>query len=203
MVNALIAAALVLSLFIIVAAVLPHDRARLALVSRVTSWLTLVAAIALPMAVVATYFAPRATASLNLRLYHLNPGNRLSEAVPLDDRMLALACAAVPLAIAVWGLLTLRQLFERFATGDIFSRATGNTLRALSLSLFAVVVTAFLAEAPISHFLVRAYPEPPYKFILSIGLEDLVALFAAAVVAVVARVMAEATHVADENAKFV
>ena len=62
MVDALIAVSLALSLFIIAAAVLPQDRARLALVSRVMSWLTLGAAIALPLAVVATYFAPRAMA---------------------------------------------------------------------------------------------------------------------------------------------
>lgn len=203
MVNALIATALVLSVFIVIAAALPHDKVRLAYVSRLTSWLTLAAAIALPVAVVATYFAPRAMAPLNLRLYHLNPRNLLNDWVPLDDRMLALACAAIPIAIAVWGLLTLRQLFERFAAGDVFSQATSNTLRALSLSLFAVVVTAFAAEAPISYFLARADPSSPYTFALSIGLEDLVALFAAAVVAVVARVMAEATHVANENAQFV
>ncbi len=203
MVDALIAVSLALSLFIIAAAVLPQDRARLALASRVMSWLSLGAAIALPLAVVATYFAPRAMAPLNLRLYHLNPGNWLSEAVPLDDRVLALACAAVPLAVAVWGLLTLRHLFERFAAGDVFSPATGKTLRALSLSVFAAVISAFAAEGPISYFLLRANPAHGGSFALSIGLEDIAALFAATVVAVVARVMAEATRVADENASFV
>jgi hypothetical protein len=203
MVNALIAAALVLSAFIVSTALLQHDRARLALMSRVMAWLTLAAAIALPLMVLATYLAPNEMRPLNLRLYHLSAGRNFSAAVPLDDRMLAFACAAVPLSIAVWGLLTLRQLFEAFAARDVFSQETSNTLRALSLALFAFVVAAFAAEAPISYFLMRADPHRSFTFALSIGLEDLVALFAAAVAAVIARVMSEATRIADENAKFV
>ena len=203
MVNALIAAALVLSAFVVSTAVLKQDAARLALTSRVMMWLTLAAAFALPLMVLATYLAPNAMAPLNLRLYHLSAGRHFSDAVPIDDRMLAFACAAVPLSIAVWGLLTLRGLFASFAAHDVFSPATGATLRQLSLILFAFIVTAFAAEAPISYFLLRSDTHAHATFYLSIGLEDLVVLFAAAVAAVIARVMAEATRVADENAKFV
>jgi hypothetical protein len=202
MVNALIAAALVLSAFILATAVLAHDRTRLALMSRVMAWLTLAAALALPLMVLATYFAPREMAPLNLRLYHLG-GRHVADGVPLDDRMAAFACAAVPLAIAVWALLTLRELLLQFAAHDVFSRQTSRTLSILSLAVFAYVVAAFVAEAPIGYFLRRADPDNHIVFALSIGLEDLVALFAAAVTAVIARVMAEATAVADENAKFV
>jgi Protein of unknown function (DUF2975) len=203
MVNALILAALVLSAFIIATATLEHDRARLALASRVMAWLTLAAAVALPLMVLATYLAPHEMRPLNLRLYHLSAGRNFSAAVPIGDRMLAFACAAVPLSIAVWGLLTLRQLFEAFAAREVFSHETSATLRSLSLALFAFVVTAFAAEAPISYFLLRHDPNRTYTFALNIGLEDLVALFAAAVAAVIARVMSEAARVADENAKFV
>ncbi len=203
MVNGLIVAALVLVAFNVWAAVMRHDRSQLAFLSRVMGWLTLAAAFAWPLAVLATYLAPNAAAPLNLRLYHLSAGRVLSDHIPLDDRMLALACAAVPLAIAVWGLLSLRQLFEHFAKGDVFSPATSKTLGALSLALFGFVVTAFVAQAPISYLLMRSAPEPRFVFSISIGLEDLVALFAAAVAAVVARVMSEATRVADENANFV
>jgi hypothetical protein len=202
MVNALITVALLLSAFV-VATTFARERVGLALISRAMSWLTLAAAFVLPLVIMATYLAPRMMAPLNLRLNHLSPGNRLTETVPLDDRMLALACAAVPIAIAVWGLLTLRQLFEKFAAGEVFSEATSRILRQLSLALFAFVVAAFAAEGPISHLLVRAYPKPPYVFALSLGLEDLIALFAAAIAAVIARVMSEATRMADENAKFV
>ena len=93
MVIGLIAAALVLIAFNIWAA-LAYDRAQLALMSRVMAWLTLVAAFALPLAILATFLAPSATAPLNLRLYHLSAGRQLSDAIPLEDRMLAFACAA-------------------------------------------------------------------------------------------------------------
>ena len=200
MIDALFVAALVLSAFILWTLSLAHSRARLAVMSRVMAWLTLAAAIALPLAVLVAFLDPDYAAPLNLRLYHLAGGSRLSEAVPPNDRMLAFACASVPLMVAVWGLLTLRQLFEHFARHDIFSEATSRTSRALALSLFAFVITAFAAEAPISYFLTRA---SDHVVTFSLGLEDLVALFAAAAVAVIARVIPEATELADENAKSV
>ncbi len=203
MVTALIAAALTLSAFILSTAVLAHDRSRLALMSRVMAWLTLAAALALPLMVLLTYLSPNEMGPLNLRLYHLSGERRFSEAVPFNDRMIAFAFAAIPLGVAVWALLTLRQLFVSFAAHEIFSRTTSRTLSMLSLAVFAYVVVAFIAQAPIGHFLRRSDPNNHIVFTLSIGLEDLIALFAAAIVAVVARVMSEATRVADENAKFV
>ncbi len=203
MVNALIAAALMLSAFILSTAVLAHDRQHLALMSRVMAWLTLSAAILLPLAVLATFIAPHDMAPLNLRLYHMDPGGRLRDSVPLDDRMLAFACASVPIAIAVWGLLTLRRLFELFAAGEVFSRNTRAALVTLSIVLFFYVLASFIAEGPIDYFLLRANPARPHVFALSLGLDDLITLFIAAVGSVIARVMAEGAAVADENAKFV
>jgi len=203
MVTALITSALALSAFILSTVVLAHDKARLGVASRVMAWLSLAAAFAVPLMVLLTYLAPNDMAPLNLRLYHLSAGRHFSEAVPLNDRMIAFAFAAIPLGVAVWALLTLRQLFLNFAANEIFSQETSRTLSILSLTVFAYVAVAFVAQAPIGHFLRRSDPNNHIVFTLSIGLEDLVALFAAAIVAVIARVMSEATRVADENAKFV
>jgi ABC-type uncharacterized transport system permease subunit len=72
----------------------------------------------------------------------------------------------------------------------------------LSLALFAFVIAAFLAEAPISYFLTRSTSEQAIVS-LSVGVEDLIVLFAAAIAGIVGRVMSEATRIADENAEFV
>ena len=112
------------------------------------------------------------------------------------------SCAAVPLAVVVWGLMTLRRLLLLFAAGEIFSPRTSATLGSLSRVLFLFVVAGFVAQAPISYFLTRSAATLAVVS-LSLGLEDLIALFAAAVAAVVARVMSEATRLADENAALV
>ena len=85
--------------------------------SRVMAWVSAAAAIAVPIAVLATFLFPEQTAPLNLRLYHL-AGNGLTSAIPLDQRLFAFACAAIPLAIAVRGLLFLRRLFVLYARRD-------------------------------------------------------------------------------------
>ena len=204
MVTALIGAALILSGFVVlnafvVRANLQTERpGHLAAVSRIMAWLTLAAAVALPVLIVVTYLEPNATAPLFLRLTHLNPGNRLSDSVPLDARVMALAIALVPIAVAVWGLLTLHRLLLGFATRDVFSQSAGKLLRTISLCIFVAEVASFLAEGPITYLLMRHE-----QISFSIGLEDLTALFTASVVAIMASVMLEATRVADENAKFV
>jgi Protein of unknown function (DUF2975) len=207
MVTALIAAALLLSAFILLNAFIVGTNVhaagpgQLAWASRVLAWLTLAAAVALPALIVVTYLEPSAMAPLDLRLSHLDGGGRLRDSVPLDDRMLALAAALIPISLAVWGLLTLHQLLVGFARNDVFSQLAGKHLRALGLCIFGAEVTAFAAEGPITYFLERAHHVTVVAF--SLGLEDLVALFAASVVAIMATVMLEATRVADENAKFV
>ena len=172
MVTALIAAALILSAFIVlnafvVRANLHADRpGHLPVVSRIMAWLTLAAAAALPLLIVVTFLKPNATAPLFLRLTHLNPGNRLSDAVPFDDRLIALGIALVPVAIAVWGLLTLHRLLLGFATHDVFSQAAGKLLRTISLCVFAAEISSFFAEGPITYFLTRRD-----QISFSIGLE--------------------------------
>jgi hypothetical protein len=127
MVLAVRAAAAALFAFDACAPFLARDRARLSTMSHVMAHTTFAASVLSPLAVVATYVAPSATASLNLRLYHLSAGYALTDAVPFDDRLLGLLCASVPLAVVVWSLLMLRRLLLLFATGEIFS--TGRAQR--------------------------------------------------------------------------
>ena len=70
-------------------------------------------------------------------------------------------------------------------------------------ALFLGVLAEFVMEAPIS-FLLTWYLGPNHRSIsLSFGTNDAAWLFIAGTVLVIARVMAEARRVADENAAFV
>jgi hypothetical protein len=125
----------------------------------------------------------------------------LSGAIPLEDRVLALACYAVPTAMAVWGLFSLARLFRSFARGEVFSPAALGALDHIAIAIALNVATSFVAQLPISYFLTRNYPG--HHGSLSLGIPDFVLLFVAGATYVVARVIAEAKRVADENASFV
>jgi hypothetical protein len=79
-------------------------------------------------------------------------------------------------------------------------------LRALSsvtTALFWNVVAAFVVQAPIT-YLISMHNPPGHRFIsLGFGSDDVEMLFLAGVTFVIARVMAEARRVAEENAGFV
>lgn len=200
MVNALLAAVFLLTAFVVGTALFARGRAGLQLASRIMAWVTLGVMILLPIAIFAAFVAPDWAAPLNIQIQHFG-AKYLREIVPLNDRLYAFVAACIPLAVTLWGLWSLRQVFERFASNEIFSTHTSVALSRLSIALVAAVFVGALAEAPITYFLTRATTQG--FMAISVGNQDLTALFTAAVAAVIARVLAEATNVADENAKFV
>ena len=169
--------------------------------SRVMAWLSLMGAVIAPAAVILCFLFPDRTRFLDMRINHL--GADLLAAVPLTDRALALVFALVPAAIASWGLLALARLFRCFAQGQIFSAGALRALSQVTAALFWNVIAAFVMQAPIS-FLLNYYHGPGHREIsLGFGSDDVQLLFLAGASYVIARVMAEARRVADENESFV
>jgi Protein of unknown function (DUF2975) len=203
MVTGLLLAAASLLAFSLWSAFAARDRKALQSASWAMAWLATAAAVIVPAAVLATYLFPSDAAPLNLRLYHLGGGSRLHDGVPLLNRLAAFACAAIPLGVASWGLVALRRLFLLYASGDVFSQNALNALSAVSAALFWYVLASFIAEGPITAALSWWKPEGHRVITFSIGLDDLMVLFLAAVASVITRVMAEAARLADENAEFV
>jgi len=103
--------------------------------------------------------------------------------------------------MAVWGLVSLARLFRSFAGRDVFSGATLTALHRIAIALALNVLTSFVAQIPISHFLTRDYPG--HHGALGFGIADFVLLFVAGATYVMARIMAEAKRVAEENASIV
>jgi hypothetical protein len=169
--------------------------------SRIMAWLSMAAVAIIPLVTAAIFLFPDATAIMDVRFSHL--GAPLTSAVPLANRVGALLCEIVPVAIAVWGLLALTRLFRLFAKGEVFSAAALKALSQVAAALFWNVLASFIAQAPISYFLTAANPPGQGNISLSLGSDDVEVLFLAGVALVIARVMAEARHMADENASFV
>jgi len=174
---------------------------KLARLSRVMSALSLFGMIVIPALVTAIFLHPDTTQFLMLRLDHL--GTDLSGRIPLRYRIDALACDAVPLGFTVWAMWSLHRLFANYAQGRVFTPEPLGHLNDVANALFLGVLAEFVMQAPIS-YLLTWYLGPHHRSIsLSFGSNDAAWLFIAGTVLVIARVMAEARRVADENAAFV
>jgi hypothetical protein len=165
------------------------------------AWLSLLGMIVIPALVIAIFLHPDTTQFLMFRFDHL--GAELTDRIPIQYRVYALACEAVPLGLTVWAMWSLRQLFANYAEGRVFSPEPLRNLNNVATALFLGVLAEFVMQAPISYLLSLHNPPGHREISLSFGTSDAAWLFIAGTVLVIARVMAEARRVADENAAFV
>jgi hypothetical protein len=169
--------------------------------SRIMGWLSMAGAILGPAVTILCFLFPYSTQVLNIDFSHV--GAALNASVPLGDRIGALIAMLVPSLIATWGLVSLARLFQAFAQGEVFSLPALRALSNVTTALFWNVVAAFIAQAPVSYFLTMHNPPGHRAISLGFGSDDVEVLFLAGVTFVIARVMAEARRVAEENAGFV
>ncbi|MGH6888463.1 MAG: DUF2975 domain-containing protein [Rhizomicrobium sp.] len=173
---------------------------RLARASRIMSWFSAAGTVLVPAGTVFCFLAPHLARMLGADLDH-HGLSHLTLAVPLADRAIALLFALIPAGIATFGLAMLTRLLRLFARGKVFGADSLHALGLITAALFWNVVAAFVMEAPISWFLTRWQPHAELQ--LTIMSDDIQILFLAGVAWVVARVLAEARRLADENASFV
>jgi hypothetical protein len=174
---------------------------KLARLSQVMAVLATLGIIVVPAIVAAIFLYPGATEFLMLNISHV--GGKLTEAVPIQYRIEALFCEALPVGLTVWALWSLRQLFSNFADGRVFSAEPLRHLNHVATALFLGVLADSVMEVPVTYLLTRHNPAGHREITLSFGSNDVIWLFIAGTVLVIARVMAEARRVADENAAFV
>jgi hypothetical protein len=177
------------------------NRATVAGLSTTMVWLSTLGFLVLPLVVAYTFLDPD-HAQWTMFTYE-HGGVSLSSSQPFEFRLLALTCALAPTAFTMWALWSLRRLFHLYAEGSVFSSEALSALNHVAVALLASVLVAFIMQAPISLALTWARGPHHREISLSFGSQDVATLFMAGVVLVIARVMAEARRVADENAKFV
>jgi hypothetical protein len=171
----------------------------LAWLSQAMAWLATIGMVLTPLADVAAYVWPGSRDGMNLEVDHM--GGLLSDAVPWPYRLGALVFSLAAAALTVWALWSLRALFQRYAKGEVFTPPALRLLNNVAVALFASVVVTFVMHAPISLILSLGIGKPQIS--LDFGSADVVTLFTAGVVLVIARVIVEAGRIAEENAKFV
>jgi len=175
---------------------------RLVTASRIMAWLALVGAAFYLAMEVLMFVIPDAMNSLGLVEIH-HTGMDITGKIPLVFRLAALAVDLIPSALMIWALLELHRLFLLYAGGEIFTTAPLARLNRVAALMFWYVLVSFVAEAPVSVLLSWARTTGHRELSLSLTSHDISFLFMAGVVLVIARVMAEARRVADENESFV
>jgi uncharacterized membrane protein YidH (DUF202 family) len=177
----------------------PQQRESVARLSTVMAWLSTAGFVIFPLMLVYVFLDPDHSQWMMFTYEH--GGTALSSQQPLEFRLMALLCAFAPTAFTMWALWSLRRLFLLYARGSVFSAEALAALNHVAVALFASVVVGFAMQAPTS--LALTWPHAHREISLSFGSNDVFTLFMAGVVLVIARVMAEAQRMADENAKFV
>lgn len=112
----------------------------------------------------------------------------------------ALLVVALPL---LWGLWELRGLFQGYAAGAIFTVDAAGHLRRCGYALMALSGKTLLRSLALSAALSIDRPKGERSMVLAVSSDDLLFLLLGVTVLVIARVMAEAAHLAEDNAGFV
>lgn len=175
---------------------------KLARASRIMAWLALAGAVLYVAFDIGAFLIPGLLNRFGVFEAH-HMGMPILSTIPLALRAGALAFDLVPTALLAWALIELHRLFLAYADGNVFSEESLSRLSRISALMFVQTAIAFVMEAPISYVLSLAHPPGHRTVTLMLNSHDASFLFAAGVVLVIARVMAEARRVAIENAEFV
>jgi hypothetical protein len=177
------------------------DLSPLSRLSRIMAWLSTAGFVIVPAVTIYAFLLPERSGWLMLDFDHL--GAALNSTVPLQFRIMALACELVTASFTMWALWSMRRLFLLYAGGHVFTPTALRALNHIALALFGGVLAGFVMQAPTSLALTWPLGHGHRAISLAFGSGDVSTLFMAGVVLVAARVMTEALRVADENAKFV
>jgi len=106
----------------------------------------------------------------------------------------------IPAAVAIYGAVTLRELFGRYEEAIIFAPENVRCYRRLGYTLILWVFANMAFIALISMVLTLGNPPGERHLVMQFGTSDLATLIIGAIVALVSWVMNEASKMRDEQA---
>ncbi|RON69405.1 DUF2975 domain-containing protein [Pseudomonas fluorescens] len=111
--------------------------------------------------------------------------------------------SSIPLLMLAYGLIALRRLFQLYSEGQYFSERSSALLGKVGFGVIMWVLLSFVLTPAISVWV--TFLQPPGEGFLTIAFSpsDLVSLFLAASVMVVARIHQKGTALARENNQFI
>ncbi|WP_248749192.1 DUF2975 domain-containing protein [Pseudomonas sp. MWU15-20650] len=111
--------------------------------------------------------------------------------------------SSVPLLALACGLNHLRRLFQSYARGEYFSSDAASRLGKVGWAVAIWVVLDFLCEPMLSAWVTMNAPVGERLITLSVTAPSFVALFLAACISVIARILHEASDLDSESRSFV
>lgn len=112
---------------------------------------------------------------------------------PYWQRLGGVVLSSIPLVALAVGLFHLRCLFQGYGRGEYFSPAAANCLGNVGRSVGLWVVLNVICEPLLSIWLTMRAPVGHRMITLSFGWSEIVALFLAACIAVIAHILREAS----------
>ena len=109
----------------------------------------------------------------------------------------------IPLAIELFVLYWIYQLFDCYRRGEVFAVSTIDRFRALARMLFLYTIVNPLAGAAVSVIVTTGRPGEPRMLVLGFGAPEIAALITGGVLAAIGWVMVEAKRLADDNTQIV
>jgi len=167
------------------------------------AWVATLGAVVSPLVNIAATLLPDTLGHLLHQTIQIRKAMPITGAVPLPYRVGILACDSLSIGFGMWAFWSMRQLFLGFARGEVFTATALRHLNHIALALLLSEVADLLMQGP--ETLLASWVLGPGKRAIELGLgtDDFSNLFLAGVAFIIARVMAEARRIADENASIV
>jgi Protein of unknown function (DUF2975) len=171
--------------------------------SRYLAWLCLALAVLLPVAAAVALSG----ASVSDVVTKLGGGSASASggaliAQPGWRPMAAWIIGMLPVAIIAYALLRARQSFLLMSQGEYFTRPTVANLRSFAAAMFAAALASAVVPTLVT-LLLTSGGSGKTTLSVSLSSQHLVLLLFAGVVWQMARLMAKAAEIAEENAQFV
>jgi len=151
------------------------------------------------------FFIPIATSMYWLLFNYLPSGltARLpvsaSQSFSFSTLFFAFLISLIPMSVAVYGAINLKELFKLYEKAIIFSEKNVSYLRRLGYTLIFWVISNFIFTVLISIVLTFNNSPGERKMVAQLDISDIGTLIIGAVVVLVSWVMSEASRLADEQ----
>jgi hypothetical protein len=134
--------------------------------------------------------------ALTDRLLKVAPG---IAGFPVWQKAGSAVLSSVPLLALAWGLINLRRLFSAYGRGEYFCAAAWRYLGNVGRAVALWVIVDFVCEPLLSVWLTLREPPGQRVMVMSFGSSEILALFLAASVAVIARILQQASALDAEH----
>lgn len=127
----------------------------------------------------------------------------LPQPMPALSLILGFVVSMIPGGLAVYAVMQLRQLFDYYARGLIFTAGNTRCLRGFALATLGFALAKMVSGALMSVVLTMTNPPGQRMLAVSFGSSELTTLFVGCVFLIIAWIMDEGRELAEEQEQIV